>query len=54
MNMKGVIGEGWFLLWMSLYELVMLMNLESDEVGGIWKVKNCLVGFFVSKVELKM
>ncbi len=32
----------------------MPMNLESDEAGGIRKVKDRLAEFFASKAELKM
>lgn len=53
-NTKGALGEGWFLLRMSLHEPVMPMNLESDEAGGIRKVKDRLAEFFASKAELKM
>ncbi|MBC1488414.1 phosphomannomutase/phosphoglucomutase [Listeria sp. FSL L7-1485] len=52
-NTSGALGEGWFLLRMSLHEPVMPMNLESDEVGGILKVKERLAGFFASKAELE-
>ncbi|EHZ3604977.1 phosphomannomutase/phosphoglucomutase, partial [Listeria monocytogenes] len=53
-NTKGALGEGWFLLRMSLHEPVMPMNLESDEAGGIRKVKDRLAGFFATKADLKM
>ncbi|MBC1515784.1 phosphomannomutase/phosphoglucomutase [Listeria immobilis] len=52
-NTSGALGEGWFLLRMSLHEPVMPMNLESDEVGGILKVNERLAGFFASKAELE-
>ncbi|QDA75243.1 phosphomannomutase/phosphoglucomutase [Listeria seeligeri] len=53
-NTSGALGEGWFLLRMSLHEPVMPMNLESDEIGGILKVKERLAGFFASKMELEV
>ncbi|MBC1740191.1 phosphomannomutase/phosphoglucomutase [Listeria seeligeri] len=53
-NTSGTLGEGWFLLRMSLHEPVMPMNLESDEVGGIQKVKERLADFFESRAELEV
>ncbi|WP_271000377.1 phosphomannomutase/phosphoglucomutase [Listeria seeligeri] len=53
-NTSGALGEGWFLLRMSLHEPVMPMNLESDEVGGILKVKERLADFFASRAELNV
>ncbi|MBT0133790.1 phosphomannomutase/phosphoglucomutase [Listeria seeligeri] len=53
-NTSGTLGEGWFLLRMSLHEPVMPMNLESDEVGGIQKVKERLAGFFATKANLEI
>ncbi|WP_099222210.1 phosphomannomutase/phosphoglucomutase [Listeria costaricensis] len=45
-NTSGEFGQGWFLLRMSLHEPVMPMSIESDEPGGIQKIKQALQPFF--------
>lgn len=51
-NTSGTFGNGWFLLRMSLHEPVMPVNLESDEVGGVDKIKAVLQKFFGGYAEI--
>ncbi|MBC6316338.1 phosphomannomutase/phosphoglucomutase [Listeria grandensis] len=51
-NTSGAFGNGWFLLRMSLHEPVMPVNLESDEVGGVEKIKAVLEEFFAGYAEI--
>ena len=39
-------ADGWFLLRMSLHDPVMPLNIESNETGGVEKIKNALAEFF--------
>ena len=38
-------GNGWFLLRMSLHEPLMPLNIESDEAGGVDKIRAALKPF---------
>ncbi|MBC1498994.1 phosphomannomutase/phosphoglucomutase [Listeria weihenstephanensis] len=51
-NTSGALGNGWFLLRMSLHEPVMPVNLESDDVGGVEKMKVMLQDFFGQYAEI--
>ncbi|KGL43292.1 phosphomannomutase/phosphoglucomutase [Listeria newyorkensis] len=51
-NTSGAFGNGWFLLRMSLHEPVMPVNLESDEIGGVDKIKAVLQEFFGKYEEI--
>ncbi|WP_239254667.1 phosphomannomutase/phosphoglucomutase [Listeria ilorinensis] len=51
-NTSGEFGQGWFLLRMSLHEPVMPMSIESDEPGGVRKIKQALQPFFAQYEEL--
>ena len=44
--------DGWFLLRISVHDPVMPINMESNSVGGIAKMKNALTPFFKSFSDL--
>ena len=44
--------DGWFLLRISVHDPVMPINMESNSVGGIAKMKNALTPFFKSFPDL--
>jgi phosphomannomutase len=45
---------GWFLLRLSLHDPVLPLNIESNEVGGVEKIKIKLAGFFKQMTDLDM
>ena len=39
-------GDGWFLLRLSLHEPLLVLNIESNTVGGVDIILNALKDFF--------
>lgn len=55
-NYEGVkltLDNGWCLLRMSLHEPVMPLNIESDDEGGVDKIKEMLMAFISSNESLE-
>jgi phosphomannomutase len=46
------IGNGWFLLRLSLHDPELALNIESDSEGGIDTIVHILTEFFRSKPQL--
>ena len=47
-NREGIrvsFGHGWFLLRLSVHDPIMPLNIESDEIGGVKKIADELLGF---------
>ena len=47
-------GDGWFLLRLSVHDPIMPLNIESDSVGGVDKIKAHLDGFLKTTKGLKL
>ncbi len=51
-GLRVSVGDGWFLLRLSVHDPVMPMNIESDVEGGVLKIAGELAEFFYSKDKL--
>ncbi len=54
-NREGLrvsVGDGWFLLRLSVHDPVMPMNIESDSIGGVHKILADISEFFYNKENL--
>ena len=47
-------GDGWFLLRLSVHDPIMPLNIESDSVGGVEKIKAQLDAFLATTTGLKL
>lgn len=51
-NTTGHYGTGWMLLRMSLHEPLLVLNLESDQVGSIQLLRETIKDFFHNQFDL--
>lgn len=51
-NTSGKYGSGWMLLRMSLHEPLLVLNLESDQMGSIKQLREDLKSFFYAQTTL--
>lgn len=52
-NLSGKYGKGWFLLRKSLHDPLLPLNIESDEAGGVNKIRALIRPFFSKFTALK-
>ena len=45
-GLRVSLGDGWFLLRLSVHDPVMPMNIESDSKGGVKKILSTIAEFF--------
>lgn len=51
-NTSGKYGTGWLLLRLSLHEPLLVLNLESDQIGAIKELRQDLRVFFAGQTDL--